>query len=63
MEFQLTINMDNAAFDDDLGGELARIVRHVARRLEDDSVTGDLLSKCSVRDANGNTVGSWEVTA
>lgn len=55
--FTLTINTDNAAFEDKaVGFEVARILHALANDLEDcgpDHVTKML------RDINGNTVGSW----
>ena len=56
-KFTVTITTDNAAFaDDDLGPELARILRRLA----------DTLASCSradidaynLRDINGNRVGA-----
>ena len=62
MEFNLTINLDNAAFDDGNGEgnlELARILRAAAKK-----VTGITLKDISFncRDINGNTVGHYEVS-
>lgn len=53
MDFKLTINMDNAAFED--RSELTRILRGIARRPEEGQQDGQ------VRDINGNTVGYWEI--
>lgn len=56
--FTLTIKTDNAAFDEgDKGLEVARILRELANRLETQSQTSGTL-----RDANGNTVGTWKLT-
>jgi hypothetical protein len=55
----LNIETGNAAFDADGGGlnaESARILRHVADRVEAGQMSGN------VRDINGNTVGSFELT-
>lgn len=57
MQFSMTVEMDNAAFDADSRGELARILRRAARDLDDD-VTA---TAGRMRDINGNTVGSWEI--
>lgn len=52
-EFRLTIKTDNAVFDDDSNAELARILREVARKLDDGVGCGNL------RDGNGNVVGDF----
>ena len=61
MKFKLTITMDNAAFEDANNGyEVARILRELANRIEGMELTrGDSLS---LRDSNGNTVGSVTVS-
>lgn len=55
-KFTVTITTDNAAFaDDDLGPELARILRRLA-----DTVAGcsrDDIDGYTLRDINGNRVG------
>ena len=56
--FTLTIKTDNAAFADDPRPEVARILRKLADRVDDE--TGD--TSWSVRDINGNTVGHWTLT-
>ncbi len=56
MKLTLTISMDNAAFEDMPGVELARILRTVARQIEG-SEHGDS-GKFPVLDINGNNVGS-----
>ena len=55
MEFTLTISCDNEAFTDDPKAEIARILRVTADALENGNDAGRL------RDANGNTVGLYEV--
>jgi hypothetical protein len=58
--FKLEINTDNDAFTD-VQEELARILRALARDLAEG---GDYLnSERSVRDSNGNCVGSFTLTA
>lgn len=64
--FTLKIKTDNAAFRDDTDDEgadtgaaaceVARILREVAGRLENDATSGSCL------DCNGNTVGSFTLT-
>lgn len=51
--FTLKVYTDNAAFADDPDGEVARILRDVADRVEGGQEDG------AVRDINGNTVGSF----
>lgn len=58
MKIKIEISMDNAAFEDD-HGELARILRRLADRVDGTPRTegdGEYL-----RDVNGNRVGHWEV--
>jgi hypothetical protein len=55
--FVLTINLDNDAFTGKKGlGELARLLRVVADRIESGKTSG------KVQDVNGNTVGNHELT-
>lgn len=51
--FKLTIKTCNEAFADDPNEELARLLEHTASRLRDG------LEADTLRDANGNTVGTW----
>jgi hypothetical protein len=60
MTFTLTVDLDNAAFDEP--GELARILRKAAHQVEDEGSRFGSPVVCPVRDVNGNTVGSWEVS-
>jgi hypothetical protein len=55
MKFVVDItNLNNAAFDDNgKSGEIARILRDVAAKLETGRYEGNAL------DINGNTVGMW----
>jgi len=55
MTFKLTIECDNAAFEIDAAGEVARILDRVARSLNRDEVKGVCI------DVNGNKVGGWEL--
>ena len=58
--YELVVNMSNAAFDDSQGVELARILRAEADRV----IMLDTLPAewRSVRDINGNSVGSARTT-
>ena len=54
--FRLTFETDNAAFEADLKSEeIARILRAIADKVEDNRDGG------KVMDSNGNAVGSWEI--
>lgn len=54
MTFKLSINCDNAAFEDDASTEIARILRETAEKLENGREDG----RCV--DYNGNVVGSFK---
>lgn len=58
--FKLTINCGNAAFEDDPGAEIARILSDLAKRAGRGGVgvRGEKLEGI-IRDANGNRVGEW----
>lgn len=58
MKAELTINMDNAAFENP--SELARILRELADKIESNEgvSSGD---KLVARDINGNTVGTLTI--
>ncbi len=57
--FKLTLEMNNAAFvDAGEAIELARILRELADRIEQDGL--DSGEPIRLRDVNGNTVGSAE---
>ena len=56
--FTLKLKTDNAAFNEYAGAgyEVARILRAVANKLEEDADRGACL------DSNGNRVGEWKLT-
>ena len=65
MKLKLTIRMDNAAFENNEGPEVARILRRLAGEYEE---RNRLLGypgaprECTIlKDVNGNTVGRAEV--
>jgi hypothetical protein len=69
MQITITINTDNAAFEDGAEIEVARILADYARRLNDGLTNLELTSvlnnprgRYALRDSNGNTVGSVRVT-
>lgn len=53
--FSLKMKTGNAAFKEDTGYEIARILGGVRKKLEDGGVSGTLI------DYNGNVIGSWEL--
>jgi hypothetical protein len=55
MSATIKIKMDNAAFDEP-AGELARILRDIAERIEQ----GEIMA-FNLRDVNGNNVGTFQV--
>ena len=55
MKATIHIEMDNAAFEDDPGVELARILRETARKIEE----GYWAGQCY--DINGNQVGNFDI--
>jgi hypothetical protein len=61
MAFKMQFETDNAAFDDDKGAEIARILRDAADTIERSIGTrgGDVF----VRDSNGNKVGKYTITS
>lgn len=58
--FTLTIETNNAAFEDGRGYEIARILRDLADSVEE--VGAEIYSARGVYDYNGNRVGSWELS-
>lgn len=59
MNFKLEVNCDNAAFDDESGGnnEVSNLLHQAAMKVGMGQRAGGL------RDSNGNTVGRFEFTA
>ena len=60
MKMRFEITMDNAAFEPDLGWELARILQDLSEKVQE---TDDLrtLHGRRLMDVNGNAVGKVEV--
>jgi len=56
MQAKITVKMDNAAFTDDPGAELARILRDLAKHIENGDTGRRLM------DGNGNRVGEFTIT-
>jgi hypothetical protein len=60
MTLTITIDMDNAAFEDDTEGECARILKDLAEKI-DKGFGPTEYGNVTLRDVNGNTVGKAEV--
>lgn len=56
--FRLTIETENAAFEETPASEIARILRGLAEKLERDGVPDGPDNCWRLRDVNGNTVGT-----
>lgn len=61
MELEITLTMDNAAFTDDINGEVCRILRRLAGSIKDNTTleSGD---EFGLFDINGNRVGKAVVS-
>lgn len=60
MKLKITIDMDNAAFHDQPSGcEVARILRYIANDCEGQDMERGAVG---LRDINGNSVGTLQVT-
>lgn len=59
MKMTITIQMDNAAFEDNQGGEVARILRELASKIDGDSSLEGVYY--NLRDINGNKVGEMNI--
>ena len=59
MKATINIVMDNAAFAEDAGGELARILRDIATVVAVGGVDAD--DTLILHDSNGNGVGTYKI--
>lgn len=55
--FTITIKTDNAAFEGGVGEEIARILKRVAKGLEEESAFLCFSETMPLYDTNGNQVG------
>lgn len=60
---RLNVQLDNEAFAECGGIEVARILREIARHVEPLSDVQQSTGPKSVRDFNGNKCGSWSIEA
>jgi len=59
MDITITINTDNAAFSDNTGMEVSRILENLAHKMEEfEFIDGDYIP---LRDVNGNRVDELKV--
>ena len=58
MKFDCIINMDNDAFADDQHFELSKIIKKIAREVDEFAYSERTKT---IRDANGNKIGTWEI--
>jgi len=56
MQLTLKLTTENDAFEKDFQGEIMRILMRAAGQMEEEANCRPLF------DANGNTVGQWEIT-
>lgn len=59
MQITITINTDNAAFEDNTETKVARILADFARKLADGLTNIGITTR--LLDINGNTVGAVEI--
>ncbi len=60
MKFQMEFDCDNAAFEDGMATEIARTLIHVARQVFRGGIP-DTPEVSTIRDVNGNEIGSWKI--
>lgn len=61
MLFRLEIETGNAAFGEDTGAEIERILSDLAVQIGED-LNPSRGARGTLRDINGNTVGTWRYT-
>lgn len=64
MKVSITIDCDNAGFEESPAGEVARILRKLADDMTHyERLNGEMEDRRTLRDINGNTVGQMEVSS
>ena len=58
MKFDCIINMDNDAFSDDQHFELSKIIKRIAREVDEFAYSERTKT---IWDTNGNKIGTWEI--
>lgn len=61
MKLKIEISLDNAAFEEDFGAEIDYVLDQVTDRLAS-YAKAERSQIASLRDSNGNTVGTWQIT-
>jgi len=62
MKCKIEIDMDNAAFEENVvGHEVGRILNDLAINYMESARNNDVPRLCVLRDSNGNTVGTADV--
>lgn len=61
MRLTMTVDLDNAAFEDHPGTELLYLLVRAANRAAAAARYRAPVSDTSLLDSNGNTVGSWRL--
>jgi hypothetical protein len=64
MKFRLEINLGNAAFDPNPADELARLLQHASGQVQFMFLESPKIDRSaySLRDLNGNAVGTYRIT-
>ena len=60
MNLTISINLDNAAFEEDLGTELASLFQEIEQKFQGIHLLNTAAH--AIRDTNGNTVGSFQIS-
>ena len=60
MQLTISINLDNAAFEEDLGTELASLFQKIEQQFQ--GIHPPDGTAQAIRDTNGNTVGSFQIS-
>jgi hypothetical protein len=58
IKLTIAIDLDNSAFENDRIGELQRLFENLCERLPEEGATS---AEISLRDSNGNWVGSAQI--
>lgn len=61
MEFKLTVNMDNAAFQPDATCALCKILEKAKENIKRADINRQINKKFKLLDSNGNTIGCYEI--
>ena len=62
MNISITINTDNAAFQENMTAEVLEILRRLSLKIGRDEITISPHETSKIYDTNGNAVGKFEVS-